>query len=96
MKPRRTVLAVFGGLFVLAGAATLDAARVPVPETSSTRGDRLDIAERASRCGSVSLIAACADDAFADIERAKSTNAAMLQVFERPNETILVRVKLGD
>ena len=42
------------------------------------------------------MIAACADDAFSDIERAKTRNASMLQVFEKPGQTILVKVKLGD
>jgi hypothetical protein len=96
MKPHRTVLAVGGGMFILAAAAMLDMARVPAPEASvAARGDRLDISETSS-CGSISMIAACADDAFADIERARSTNASMIQVFEKPGETILVRVKIGD
>jgi hypothetical protein len=95
MKPRRTVVAVCGGLFVLAAAATLDAARVP-SNLVAERGDRLDIAEHTAKCGVVSMIAACADDAFNDVARGYSRNAAMLQVFEKPGETYLVRVKLGD
>ena len=95
MKPRRTVLAVGGGMMVLAAAAMLDMARVPSPVEAS-RGDRLDVAERASRCGVVSMIAACADDAFADLAKAKTQNAALMQVFEKPGQTILVRVRLGD
>ncbi|PWT89198.1 MAG: hypothetical protein C5B56_07550 [Proteobacteria bacterium] len=84
-------------MFVLAAAALLDSARVPTPELAAApRGDRLDVAERAAACGSVSVIAACADDAFAQIDRAKANRASLIQVFERPNETILVRVKLGD
>jgi hypothetical protein len=82
-------------MFVLAAAAMLDMARVPGPD-AAPRGDRLDVAERASRCGVVSMIAACANDAFADLERVKTRNGSMLQVFERPGQTILVRVKLGD
>ena len=97
MKPRRTVLAIGSGIFVLAAAAMLDMARVPAPDmTVAARGDRLDISDKASRCGAVSMIAACADDAFADIARSRSTQASMLQVFEKPGETYLVRVKLGD
>jgi hypothetical protein len=95
MKPRRTVLAVGGGLFVLAAAAMLDAAHVP-SSTAAPRGDRLDVAELAGKCGVASMIAACADDAFADIERIKAQNGSMIQVFEKPGQTILVRVKLGD
>ena len=95
MKPRRTVIAVGGGMMVLAAASLLDMARVPAPEAAA-RGDRLDVSEQASRCGVVSMIAACADDAFSDIERAKTRNGSMLQVFEKPGQTILVKVKLGD
>jgi len=95
MKPRRTVIAVGGGMMVLAAAAMLDMARVPAPE-AALRGDRLDVAERASSCGVVSMIAACADDAFADLERAKTRNASMIQAFEKPGQTILVKFKLVD
>jgi hypothetical protein len=95
MNPRRTVFAVGGGIMVLAAAAMLDTARLPAPDVAA-RGDRLDVAERASACGVVSMIAACADDAFGDLERAKTRTASMIQVFEKPGQTILVRVKLGD
>ena len=95
MKPRRSVLAVGGGLFVLAAASLLDMAKVPAPAVLA-RGDRLDVAEAASRCSLGSLMAACATDPQADVERAKARTGAMIQVFERPGETILVRVKLGD
>ena len=92
MKPRRTVIAVCGGMFVLAAASMLDAARVP-SSTLAARGDRLDVAEQAAKCAVSSVIAACADNTAA----AGATKAAsMIQVFEKPGETILVRVKIGE
>jgi hypothetical protein len=91
MKPRRTVIAVCGGMFVLAAASMLDAARVS-SSTVASRGDRLDISEQAARCGLSSVIAACADPAAAG----ETKSASMIQVFEKPGETILVRVKLGE
>jgi hypothetical protein len=96
MKPRRSVLAVGGGMMVLAAAAMLDMVRVTPGAELAQRGDRLDVAEQASRCGVVSMIAACADDAFSDLQRARTAKGSMLQVFEKPGQTILVKVKLGD
>ena len=92
MKPRRTVIAVCGGMFVLAAASMLDAARVP-SSTVAARGDKLDVAEQAAKCGVSSIIAACADSTAASGEMKA---ASMIQVFEKPGETILVRVKVGD
>lgn len=96
MKPRRSVLAVGGGLLVIAAASPLDMAKVPAPAVAAARGDRLDVAEAAARCSLGSLITACANDPQTDISRAKARTGAMIQVFEKPGETILVRVKLGD
>ncbi|MDQ0468397.1 hypothetical protein [Labrys wisconsinensis] len=95
MRPRRSVLAVGGGLFVLAAASLLDMAKVPTP-VAAARGDRLDVAEAASRCSLGSLMAACATAPMDDVERAKARTGALIQVFEKPGETILVRVRLGD
>jgi hypothetical protein len=93
MKARRTVIAVGGALFALSAAALLDMRSAPAPEVTAARGDRLDVMEQASRCAGSSLIAACADDTAA---ATSVRSASMLQVFEKPNQTILVRVKLGD
>lgn len=95
MKPRRSVLAVGGGMFVLAAASLLDMHRLP-PDTAAARGDRLDVAERVASCGVGSLIAACANGGSGqDLERQKA-KAALIQVFERPGETVLVRIGLAD
>ena len=93
MKARRTVIAVGGALFALAAAAFLDMQSSPPPQVTAARGDRLDIMEQTARCAESSLIAACADDTKASTP---VRQASMLQVFEKPSQTILVRVKLGD
>jgi len=93
MKARRTVVAVGGALVALAAAALLDMRPVPAPQLTAARGDRLDVMEQAARCAQSSIIAACADDAEAKVT---VHPASLLQVFEKPSQTILVRVKLGD
>ena len=95
MKKHHLVLALVGGLFLATGASILGMAKLPVVKiAASTRGDRLDVTERAQRCAGASVIAACADSEDTSAARARASN--LVQVFEKPGETILVRVKLGD
>jgi hypothetical protein len=95
MKPPRAVVAILGGVFVLAAAAQLDTVRIPAPDPIAIRGDRLDVSEHAPPCRSTSVMAACADDTFT-ASREASAGPHLVQVFEKPGETILVRAKLGD
>jgi hypothetical protein len=93
MKAPHTVIAVGGALFALAAAALLDSHSASAPQIEAARGNRLDVMEQSSRCAQSSLIAACADDS---VDATPLRPASMLQVFNEPNQTILVRVKLGD
>ena len=95
MTSLRPALAIGASLFVLGAASLLDVARVE-PQVASVRGDRQNIASIASIAGDCtkdSLIAACAGT---QTTAATMPQVTAVQVFEKPGETTLVRVKLGN
>jgi hypothetical protein len=94
MTSLRPALAIGASLFVLAAASLLDVARME-PQVASVRGDRQTIASNVNTgdCGKDSLIAACAGTPDKVTPMPPVTS---IQVFEKPGETTLVRVKLGD
>jgi len=93
MTSLRPALAIGGSLFVLAAASLLDVARMEPQQVASVRGDRQAIASVAGDCAKDSLIAACAGTQKTDTALPRAT---AIQVFEKPGETTLVRVKLGN
>lgn len=92
MTSLRPALAIGASLFVLAAASLLDVARME-PQVASVRGDRQTIASAAGNCAKASLIAACAGTEKTETALPRAT---AIQVFEKPGETTLVRVKLGN
>ncbi|MDQ0392842.1 hypothetical protein [Labrys monachus] len=92
MTSLRPALAIGASLFVLAGASLLDVARME-PQAASVRGDRQASVDTTPGCARDSLIAACAGTQG---NVAAMRPATSIQVFERPGETMLVRVKLGN
>ena len=91
---RSVVLSAGGALCVLALAATLDLAK-PLPTVeAAARSDRADVAS--TGCGGGSLIAACATLADQGVRVRDFGSPSVIQVYERPGETVLVRVKLVD
>lgn len=79
-------------IVLLGGAALMDNSQF---SSASARGDRIDIAEDAARCRSSSLIAACAVGITDNPYQKTAPKPSLLQVFELPNETILVKSKIG-
>lgn len=60
----------------------------------SVKGDRLDLDDKTGPCRGTLIATACADDK--DTARAFQSNKAMIQVYAKAGETILVRTKIGD
>jgi hypothetical protein len=94
MPISKKVIVLFGPLAVLAAAAMLDAVR-PLPLSSDSRGDRLSSARSVPGCAAESPIAACANDSALS-KNEPDTRATAIQIFEKPGETILVRLPFRD
>lgn len=88
----RTMAGLAGcAAFLSAALVIVESVQFSLNPVAASRGDRIDIREAAARCSGASLIAACANSTVITPYR-RSNEPAVLQVFERPNETILVRI----
>ena len=92
MKSHQIIIAAGIALFAFTAYALSGVAQLPAP-ASLAKADRLDVMEQAQRCASSSMMAACADEAAATA--AFSRGGSVIQVFEEPGTTILVRSKVG-
>jgi hypothetical protein len=67
------------------------AVRGPYPEAAHLKGDRSDLFASSASCRGRSFMAACAG-----ASETGRLHPALLQVFTKPETTVLVRVRLGD
>ncbi len=86
----RPVLAIGASLFALAAASLLDVARMQPDQVAAVRGDRQNVASIAADCAKNSLMAACASGTQGSMQ--PMPPVTLVQVFDAPAKTILVKV----
>jgi hypothetical protein len=89
----KPIIASFFALSVLGIAALLDDVGSPRVAGSSPRADRLDLLAPQTGCLAGSMLSACANPNLAGAHRRRFS---VVQVFERPGETELVRIDNGN